>query len=62
MIASNIICPFCGEDGFDLIGLKHHLENYCESYKSTHSWGDLENYCESYKSTHSWGEGRHPDK
>ena len=35
MIASNIICPFCGEDGFDLIGLKHHLENYCESYKST---------------------------
>ena len=21
----NIICPFCGEDGFDKIGLKYHL-------------------------------------
>ncbi len=25
-------CPFCGEDGLDLIGLKFHLINYCEEY------------------------------
>jgi hypothetical protein len=31
----SIICPFCGEDDFDLIGLKHHIENYCEIYQST---------------------------
>lgn len=33
-------CPFCGEDGFDLIGLKHHLtrpEDYCEAYDTTPS-------------------------
>jgi 4-hydroxy-3-methylbut-2-en-1-yl diphosphate synthase IspG/GcpE len=28
-----IKCPFCGEDDFDLIGLKHHLEReWCEIY------------------------------
>ena len=26
-------CPFCGEDDFDLIGLKYHLIVYCEKYK-----------------------------
>jgi hypothetical protein len=29
----DIICPFCGEDGFDKIGLKYHLQTYCEPYK-----------------------------
>lgn len=29
------ICPFCGENDFDKVGLKHHLENYCEVYQST---------------------------
>jgi hypothetical protein len=29
----NGVCPFCGEEGFDLIGLKGHLENgSCEKY------------------------------
>jgi len=32
---NDIICPFCKEGDFDLIGLKHHLIHYCESYKST---------------------------
>ena len=32
---SNIICPFCGEEDFDLIGLKHHLQNHCEEYAAT---------------------------
>lgn len=27
-----IKCPFCGEDDFDLIGLKNHLEKYCQKY------------------------------
>jgi len=28
-------CPFCEEDSFDLIGLKHHLLNYCEVFDNT---------------------------
>ncbi len=31
----NVSCPFCGEEDFDLIGLKYHLTNYCEVYKET---------------------------
>lgn len=31
----DIICPFCGECGFDKIGLKIHLQNYCEEFEST---------------------------
>jgi hypothetical protein len=27
-----ITCPFCQEDDFDEIGLKIHLECYCEKY------------------------------
>jgi len=34
---TNIICPFCGEEDFDLRGLKHHLENYCTVYDATGS-------------------------
>jgi len=31
-----VSCPFCGEDDFDLIGLKYHLiSGYCETYEST---------------------------
>ena len=25
-------CPFCGDDDFDLIGLKNHLQNYCDVF------------------------------
>ena len=28
-----IVCPFCGEDDFDLIGLKHHLNVHCDNYQ-----------------------------
>jgi len=28
-------CPFCGEDDFDLIGLKFHLLYYCEVFEKT---------------------------
>lgn len=27
------VCPFCGEDGFDLVGLKNHIErDWCSIY------------------------------
>jgi len=29
-----IVCPFCGQDDFDQIGLKHHLSNHCEVYQN----------------------------
>lgn len=32
---SDIVCPFCGEDGFDKIGLKDHLLINCKPYKTT---------------------------
>ena len=25
-------CPYCGDSGFDRIGLKGHLIRYCEAY------------------------------
>lgn len=30
----NVVCPFCGEDDFDLPGLAHHLEmrGWCTGY------------------------------
>jgi hypothetical protein len=34
-MTDNIECPFCHEDGFDLEGLKYHLEYYCEIYAIT---------------------------
>ena len=27
-----IDCPFCGEDDFDFIGLKHHLASGCSEF------------------------------
>ena len=31
-----VVCPFCKEDDFDLIGLKMHLGNgWCEKYRNT---------------------------
>jgi hypothetical protein len=30
-----ITCPFCQEEGFDLIGLKYHLLNYCDAFDET---------------------------
>jgi hypothetical protein len=29
----NLICPFCGDDGFDKIGLKIHLTCWCDEYQ-----------------------------
>ena len=32
---SGIICPFCGEDDFDLIGLKIHLNvGWCDPFNN----------------------------
>ncbi len=29
-------CPFCGENDFDNIGLKHHLDSgFCEEFEKT---------------------------
>lgn len=33
--STDIECPFCGEDGFDKIGLKDHLQNHCDDYDNT---------------------------
>lgn len=31
-----VSCPFCGEDDFDLAGLKTHFHRgYCEHYNAT---------------------------
>lgn len=30
-----VSCPFCGERDFDLIGLKSHLQNYCDKFANT---------------------------
>jgi len=30
-----ITCPFCKNDDFDLVGLKHHLKCQCEKYANT---------------------------
>lgn len=31
----DIVCPFCGDDDFDKIGLKYHLRTYCKVYQDT---------------------------
>lgn len=31
---NGIVCPFCNEDNFDELGLKIHLFEYCDKYKS----------------------------
>lgn len=30
-------CPFCGESGFDAIGLKHHFFAWCEKFDEVES-------------------------
>jgi hypothetical protein len=33
---NEVVCPFCGEGGFDLAGLKSHLQSGdCEPYNET---------------------------
>ena len=35
-------CPFCGDDDFDPVGLKHHLEHgHCEAYEKTKTFADV---------------------
>ena len=29
----DMICPFCGEAGFDRIGLRLHLIKWCEEFR-----------------------------
>lgn len=29
---SDVLCPFCKEEGFDLVGLKGHLQMHCEAF------------------------------
>lgn len=29
----NVICPFCGEDDFDLPGLAYHIAYYCDVHQ-----------------------------
>lgn len=31
-ISSDLVCPFCREEGFDLSGLKRHLLSYCAEF------------------------------
>lgn len=34
----DVTCPFCGEDDFDLIGLKNHfLAGYCDTFNDVES-------------------------
>lgn len=34
-------CPFCGEDDFDAVGLKHHLiMGYCVEFNETEAIGE----------------------
>jgi len=32
--AENVVCPFCGEADFDLVGLKSHLLKDCEMFEN----------------------------
>ncbi len=36
-MSDTVSCPFCGDDDFDLIGLKIHLELSCDEYRNTNS-------------------------
>lgn len=33
---NTVECSFCGEKDFDLVGLKYHLNQYCEIFAITH--------------------------
>lgn len=34
--SQDIVCPFCGEKSFDLVGLKFHLiSGWCEPFDNT---------------------------
>lgn len=36
MTQETLSCPFCGEDDFDLVGLKRHLSRgWCEVFENT---------------------------
>ncbi len=35
MTDAEIQCPFCKENGYDLVGLKHHLLYHCEGFEDT---------------------------
>ena len=42
MADNQVICPFCGEKGFDLIGLKTHFERgWCHEFTATKPVGYL---------------------
>ena len=33
--AGDMVCPFCGDTGYDRIGLKHHLQHTCDKWDAT---------------------------
>ena len=36
---SSVVCPFCGEDDFDLLGLKFHLvRGWCETFEQLNDY------------------------
>lgn len=38
--SQEIVCPFCGEKDFDLVGLKYHFERgYCDVYEEIEELG-----------------------
>jgi len=46
-MSNEVSCPFCKEGGFDLVGLKNHLERDCEDYLKIESIEEEEErlYC-----------------
>ena len=36
MLTDDVVCPFCGEGDFDLVGLKmHFLRGWCDKFNET---------------------------
>ena len=33
--AGDLVCPFCGDTGYDRVGLKHHLQQSCVPWNCT---------------------------
>jgi transposase-like protein len=41
-MSEDVYCPFCKQEGFDLIGLKNHLKYDCRQYRATLSFDEEE--------------------
>lgn len=40
-----VVCPYCGEKDFDLVGLKNHLLAHCDKFRKTET---LQNVWEEF--------------